>query len=60
MEEFKPVVKNKEDTASKEEVRYKGKIFEVISEPVEIDGKTFNFEKVASATSPVLRVLRVL
>ena len=46
MEEFKTPGINKENFANKEEIRYKGKIFEVISESVEIDGKTFNFEKV--------------
>jgi len=55
MEEFKSGRKNKEDVINKEEIRYKGKMFEVISEPVEIDGKTFNFEKVRR--SPGVRLI---
>lgn len=53
MEEFKS--EKKESAVSKEEIRYKGKIFEVVSEPVEIDGKTFNFEKVRR--SPGVRLI---
>ena len=55
MENFKSEERNRENTASKEEIRYKGKIFEVVSEPVEIDGKTFEFEKVRR--SPGVRLI---
>src|SRR5437763_708903 len=40
---------------AKEEIRYRGKLFEVISEPVEIDGKAFEFEKVRR--SPGVRLI---
>lgn len=55
MEKYKPGEENKEEVASKEEIRYKGKLFEVVSEPVEIDGKTFEFEKVRR--SPGVRLI---
>ena len=37
MEKYKHGEENKEEVVSKEEIRYKGKLFEVVSEPVEID-----------------------
>ena len=55
MEKRKHDEKNKEEVVSKEEIRYKGKLFEVVSEPVEIDGKTFAFEKVRR--SPGVRLI---
>ena len=56
MEKHKPKEEeNREAAGSKEEIRYKGKIFEVVSEPVEIDGKTFQFEKVRR--SPGVRLI---
>lgn len=55
MEKYKPGEENKEGVVSKEEIRYKGKLFEVVSEPVEIDGKTFAFEKVRR--SPGVRLI---
>lgn len=55
MEKYKPEEKNKEVISSKEEIRYKGKLFEVVSEPVEIEGKTFEFEKVRR--SPGVRLI---
>ncbi|MBI3589418.1 MAG: NUDIX domain-containing protein [Candidatus Liptonbacteria bacterium] len=55
MEKYKPEEENKERVASKEEIRYKGKLFEVVSEPVEIEGKTFEFEKVRR--SPGVRLI---
>ena len=53
MEKF--TSKEKRCAVSEEKIRYKGKIFEVISEPVEIDGKTFTFEKVRR--SPGVRLI---
>ncbi len=50
METYKP-----EEGGAKEEIRYKGKLFEVISEPVEIEGKTFAFERVRR--SPGVRLI---
>lgn len=55
MEKHKLEEENKEMVASKEEIRYKGKLFEVVSEPVEIEGKTFEFEKVRR--SPGVRLI---
>src|SRR3989338_10074511 len=55
MEKYKSGEENKEGVVSKEEIRYKGKLFEVVSEPVEIDGKTFTFEKVRR--SPGVRLI---
>lgn len=56
MEKYKPgEEENKEAVGSKEEIRYKGKLFEVVSEPVEIGGKTFEFEKVRR--SPGVRLI---
>lgn len=55
MEKYKHGEENKEEVVSKEEIRYKGKLFEVVSEPVEIDGKMFTFEKVRR--SPGVRLI---
>lgn len=55
MEKYKPGEENREQDVSKEEIRYKGKLFEVVSELVEIDGKTFEFEKVRR--SPGVRLI---
>lgn len=45
----------KKPILSKEEIRYKGKIFEVVLESVEIDGKILEFEKVRR--SPGVRLI---
>ena len=45
----------KEEIINKEKIKYKGKLFEVVTEPVEIDGKTFEFEKVRR--SPGVRLI---
>ena len=55
MEIFKPGKTSKEEEAHKEEIRYKGKLFEVVSEPVEIEGKMVQFEKVRR--SPGVRLI---
>lgn len=55
MEKFEHGEENKEDAVSKEEIRYKGRLFEVVTEPVEIEGKTFEFEKVRR--SPGVRLI---
>src|SRR4030066_2059920 len=55
MEKYKPKEENKEDVVSKEEIRYKVKLFEVVLERVEIDGKSFSFEKVRR--SPGVRLI---
>jgi 8-oxo-dGTP pyrophosphatase MutT (NUDIX family) len=39
----------------KETIRYRGKLFEVVSEPIEIDGKILEFEKVRR--SPGVRLI---
>lgn len=46
---------SKKQILCNEEIRYQGKIFEVVSESVEIDGKTFEFEKVRR--SPGVRLI---
>lgn len=54
-EKYTPGEENKEGVVSKEEIRYKGKLFEVVTEPVQIEGKTFEFEKVRR--SPGVRLI---
>ncbi len=44
-----------EEYISKEQILYKSRLFEVVSEPVEIEGKTFEFEKVRR--SPGVRLI---
>ena len=49
------LIEHKEEIVNKEEIKYKGKLFEVVTEPVEIDGKNFEFEKVRR--SPGVRLI---
>lgn len=55
MENFGSTKDNKDSVNNEEEIKYKGRLFEVVSEPVEIDGKTFQFEKVRR--SPGVRLI---